>query len=474
MALHAALTRHVRESTPGPKVAALFDLDHTLLAGFSAGAFIRERFTSGRMSPRELGESLLGALSFALGRTGFSGLMAASTAAYRGLAESVLMDLGEEVFVKHLATQIYPESRALVRAHQQRGHTVAIVSSATRYQVEPLARDLGIEHVLCTQLEVEDGVFTGRVVHPTCWGEGKATAARDFAAGREVDLAQSTFYTDSAEDLPLLEIVGDPRPLNPDRRLTDLAAERGWPIRRFESRGRPGALDLARTGLAYASLVPSVLGGAAAGLLNGSRRQAVNLATTAFGELGTAASGVDLQVEGEEHLWSRRPAVFIFNHQSGVDMLLVMKLLRRDVVGVAKKELQSHPIFGPLFSIGGIVFVDRADGAKAIEALTPAVEALSRGLSIAIAPEGTRSPTPRLGRFKKGAFHIAMQARAPIVPIVFRNALDALPKGAFVVRPATVEALVMPPIETAEWSREFLDDHIRAIRDRYLAILEDG
>ena len=473
MALHAALTRHVREAPPGPKVAAFFDLDRTILAGFSASAFIRERLLSGRMSPREMGESFLGALSFALGRTGFSGLMSASTAAYRGLAESVLLDLGEEVFVKHLAHQIYPESRALVRAHQNRGHTVAIVSSATRYQVEPLARDLGIEHVLCTKLEVEDGVFTGRIVHPTCWGEGKATAVRDFTAGREVDLSQSTFYTDSAEDLPLLELVGDPRPLNPDRQLTAIAAERGWPMRRFESRGRPGVEEVVRTGLAYASLVPSVLGGVAAGLLNGSRREAVNLMTTGFGELGTAAAGIDLRVEGEEHLWSRRPAVFIFNHQSGVDMLLVMKLLRRDIVGVAKKELQSHPIFGPMFSFGGIVFVDRANREKAIEALGPAVEALERGLSIAIAPEGTRSPTPRLGPFKKGAFHIAMQAKAPIVPIVFRNALDALPKGAVMVRPSTVEALVLPPIDTSDWSREFLDDHIRAIRDRYLAVLED-
>ena len=211
-----------------------------------------------------------------------------------------------------------------------------------------------------------------------------------------------------------------------------------------------------------------------AGLLNGSRRQGVNLMITGFAELGIAASGIDLVIEGEEHLWSRRPAVFIFNHQSGVDMLLVMKLLRRDIVGVAKKELQSHPIFGPLSSFGGVVFVDRANREKAIEALGPAVDALERGLSIAIAPEGTRSPTPRLGPFKKGAFHIAMQAKAPIVPIVFRNALDALPKGAIVVRPATVEALVLPPIETADWSRQYLDDHIAAIRDRYLAVLEDN
>jgi putative phosphoserine phosphatase/1-acylglycerol-3-phosphate O-acyltransferase len=245
-------------------------------------------------------------------------------------------------------------------------------------------------------------------------------------------------------------------------------------VRRFESRGRPGPWDVLRTGMVYGTLVPSVLGGAAAGLLNGSRRQAVNLMTTGFSELGLAAAGVDLQVEGEEHLWSHRPAVFIFNHQSGIDMLLVMKLIRRDVVGIAKKEIQRHPIFGPLFSAAGVVFVDRFDREKAIEALAPAVDALSRGLSIAIAPEGTRSLTPRLGPFKKGAFHLAMQAKAPIVPIVFRNAGDALPKGGVFVRPATVEALVLPPIDTSEWSREYLDGHIEAIRERYLAVLEDA
>jgi putative phosphoserine phosphatase/1-acylglycerol-3-phosphate O-acyltransferase len=471
MALYTAVTRHVAESPRGPKVAAFFDLDRTLVAGFSANAFFRERLLSGRMSPRELGESLLGALSFAAGRTGFSGLMAATTAAYRGLAESVLEELAQEVFVKHLATQIYPESRALVRAHRERGHTVAIVSSATRYQIEPAARDLGIDHVLCTRLEVEEGIFTGRVLQPTCWGEGKATAARDFASGREVDLTQSYFYTDSADDLPLLEAVGQPRPLNPDRRLTAISAERGWPMRRFKSRGTPSAVDLVRTGLAYGSAVPSALTGLAAGVLNSSRRQAVNLMMSTFGELGTAAAGIDLAVEGEEHLWSQRPAVFIFNHQSGADVLLIMKLLRRDVVGVAKREVRANPLFGPLFAAAGTVFIDRADRARAIDALRPAIEALERGFSIAIAPEGTRSLTPRLGRFKKGAFHIAMQAKAPIVPIVFRNALDALPKGGVIVRPATVEAVVLPPIPTAGWTKATLDDEISRIRERYLEVL---
>lgn len=467
MSLHRRLTREIREGPPGSKIGALFDLDQTLLAGFSATAFMRERLVSGRMSPREMAATFYGGLSFAVGRTGFSGLMSATTAAYRGISESVLEEIGEEVFLKHLARQIYPESRALVEAHLEVGHTVAIVSSATRYQAEPLARDVGIEHVLCTELEVQDGIFTGEVVHPTCYGEGKAVAARALAEREGLDLDESYFYTDSHEDLPLLEAVGHPRPLNPNRQLAQIAKERRWRVRRFKSRGRPGLGDLVRTGLTYASLGPSMLAGAAAGLVNGSYREALNVAGAVWGDLATSLAGIDLRIAGEEHLWSDRPAVFIFNHQSALDAILMMKLVRRDMTGVGKKEVLSNPIFGPLFTVAGVVFVDRADSGRAIEALR-------HGRSLMIAPEGTRSPTPRLGRFKKGAFHMAMQAGVPIVPVVFRNVLDAFPKDASIVRPATIEAVVLPPVDTSGWTVEGLDEEIRAIRERYLEVLHQN
>lgn len=474
MPLHARITKEIRSGPSGSKIGALFDLDQTLLAGFSATSFIRERFVSGRMSPHELGTTFYGALSFALGRMGFSALMSATTAAYRGLSESVLEEIGDEVFVKHLATQIYPESRAIVEAHQEAGHTVAIISSATRYQAEPLARDMGIEHVLCTELDVQQGVFTGEVIHPTCYGEGKAIAARSLAASEGLDLAESYFYTDSHEDMPLLEAVGRPRPLNPNRPLAQIAKERQWPVQRFSSRGRPGAADVVRTGLTYASLVPSVWAGVTAGLVNGSYREAVNVMGAVWGDLGTSLAGIDLRTEGEENLWSHRPAVFIFNHQSALDMILMMKLVRRDMTGIAKKEILKNPVFGPLLSAAGVVFVDRADSKRAIDALEPAVDALKEGRSLVIAPEGTRSPTPRLGRFKKGAFHMAMQAGVPIVPVVFRNVLDAFPKDASVVRPATIEAVVLPAVETLDWTAESLDHEIGEIRRRYLEILHQS
>jgi len=243
-------------------------------------------------------------------------------------------------------------------------------------------------------------------------------------------------------------------------------------VRRFTSRGVPGALDALRSTLAIGSILPAFMVGAVPGALAGSRRTAINVAISSWGEVGTALAGIELAVEGEEHLWSHRPAVFVFNHQSAVDMLLLCKLLRRDIVGVAKQEVLRNPLFGPILSFAGTVFIDRSNHVRAIEALAPAVETLRGGTSIVIAPEGTRSLTPRVGAFKKGAFHIAMAAGVPIVPIVFRNALDALPKNGIVIRPTTVEVIVHPPIPMDGWTAENLDERVRAVRELFVAGVE--
>lgn len=466
------LVAEVERGPSGPATAAFFDLDRTLLAGFSATAFIRDDVMAGRMGMAELAHTLLAATRFQLGTVGFSAFIASTVERLRGRSEAEFVANAELVFRERLAGAIYPESRALVRAHLRKGHTVAIVSSATRYQIEPLARDLGIAHVLCTGLEVNDGCFTGGIVQPTCYGEGKAAAARAFAAAHDIDLERSYFYTDSEEDLPLLEIVGSPRPTNPSARLAAIAARRGWPVRRFHSRGTPGAIEIVRTALAVGSLAPAFALGLPAGLLGRSWRKAVNVVISTWGELGTALAGVDVQVTGEAHLWEERPAVFIFNHQSGIDMLLLCRLLRRDIVGVAKQEIRRNPIFGPAFALAGAVFIDRFHHQRAVAALQPAVDALRDGVSIVLAPEGTRSATPRPGPFKKGAFHMAMAAGVPVVPIVFRNSLDALPKHGVIVRPTTVEVVVHPPIPTTGWTAATLDHEIEAIHRFYVETLE--
>ncbi len=467
------LIAEIEHGPGGGEIAAFFDLDRTLLAGFSATEFIRADVLAGRMGMAELAQTLVAAARFRLGALNFSAFVASTAERLRGQLEADFAANAEHIFEHRLAAAVYPESRALVHAHLRKGHTVAVVSSATRYQIEPLARDLGIAHVLCTGLEVRDGRFTGAIIRPTCYGEGKAVAARTFAGARGVDLARSYFYTDSEEDLPLLEIVGQPRPTNASVRLTEVAAKRGWPVRRFHSRGTPGPIEVLRTALAIGSLAPAFTLGIPAALLGWSWRRAVNVAIATWGELGTALAGVDVQVRGEGHLWEQRPAVFIFNHQSGIDMLLLCRLLRRDIVGVAKQEIRRNPIFGPAFAMAGVVFVDRFDHERAVAALAPAVDTLRQGISLVLAPEGTRSATPRLGRFKKGAFRLAMAAGVPIVPIVFRNALDALPKHGVIVRPTTVEVVVHPPIATTDWTVANLDQRMAAVHRLYEETLDE-
>ena len=260
---------------------------------------------------------------------------------------------------------------------------------------------------------------------------GKLDVAKQFVKDRKTDLSRCYFYSDGFEDLSLMEAVGFPRPLNPDRSLEEVAIRRDWPIRKFDSRGFPGVREFVRTGLVYGAFFSAALQIIPTWLLNRSRRDAVNLAVTTWGEFGSALAGIDIRIKGEHHLWEQRPAVFLFNHQSAIDVLIIAKLLRRDFTAIAKQEIANNPLVGPVFRVADTVFVDRRNQEKAIEALKPVVNTLRGGLSVAIAPEGTRSSGDRLGVFKKGPFHIAMQAGVPIVPIVIHNATDVLPKGGF-------------------------------------------
>ncbi len=468
---HADVAKTILEGEEGPHIAAFFDLDRTLISGFSAKVFIKERIKSGKMTPKEMAAQFQGGLVYALGNKNFAGLAALSAKGVKGLAEKNLIDLGEEVYLKHLSKAIYPQSRALVEAHMAKGHTVAIVSAATPYQVEPASRDLGIEHVMCTRMEVQEGKFTGDIVEPACWGQGKAILGERFAKKNNIDLQKSYFYTDSYEDLPLLEIVGHPKAVNPDKELTSLAMENEWSIYRFNDHGRPNITNVFRTGMTLSSVGPAVMSGLLSGILSRDWNKGTNSMMAMIGDLGTWVAGMKLVVKGEENIWKSRPAVFIFNHQSNVDLLILAKLLRKNAVGIAKKELQYTPL-GPVFKAAGMIFIDRSNKEKAIQAMKPAVEALKNGTSIGLAPEGTRSYDYTLGTFKKGAFHLAMQAKVPLVPIVIKNAHDAMPRGSSVISPAVVEVSVLKPIPTSRWKRDDLDKNIAKVRAKFLKELD--
>jgi putative phosphoserine phosphatase/1-acylglycerol-3-phosphate O-acyltransferase len=140
---------------------------------------------------------------------------------------------------------------------------------------------------------------------------------------------------------------------------------------------------------------------------------------------------------------------------------------------VAKKEAARDPRFALVGYLADVAYVDRGNTVQAKEALAPVVERLRSGISMAISPEGTRTPTPRLRPFKKGAFHIAMQARVPMVPIVIRNAGDVMWRNSMFVRSGQVDVTVLPPVSTRGWTVQNLPAKVAEMERRFAATLEN-
>jgi putative phosphoserine phosphatase/1-acylglycerol-3-phosphate O-acyltransferase len=457
----------------GPGVGAFFDLDGTLIAGYTAAAQTRDRLRRRDLRVVEFLTIVGLAVQFRLGRRAFETLIEGSARTVKGRLARDVDESGDLLFRQVLADLIYPEMRELVRAHQRRGHTVVLSSSALTNQVAPVARYLGIEHIVCNRLvSDEQGILTGEIERPVVWGPTKASGVQQFAAEHQVDLESSYFYADGDEDLSLMYLVGHPRPTNPGPMLTKVAVRRGWPIMRFRSRGSGGPLGVARRLASVSSLGPLAAAALGVGLVRRDKRAGVNFLTRFWPGTVLALSGVKLNVTGAEHLTERRPAVFLFNLRSNFDVFLVAALIKDNWTGVATKELESSHVFGRLGRLLDVAFVDRED-AGAGAALKPFQAAVLKGMSILIAPEGTRLDTGSVGPFKRRAFLIAMAAGLPIVPIVIRNSESVAGRNATALNPGTVDVAVLPPVSTENWTLRNLREHIEQIRTDYLETLAE-
>jgi HAD superfamily hydrolase (TIGR01490 family) len=211
-------------------VAAFFDVDGTLIARNSAPLYMRHLRRTGRARRRDIVRTLYFLARYKLGLLDIERAVAVSLAWVRGRDEAAVRDDCEAWYASTIRPFVYPAMVATVEAHRSAGHVLVILTSATRYLAAPLAVDLGIPHLLVTQLVVADGRFTGEAVRPVCYGEGKTYWAERFAEREGVDLRRSYFYTDSITDVPVLERVGEPRVVNPDPRLRREASRRGWPV----------------------------------------------------------------------------------------------------------------------------------------------------------------------------------------------------------------------------------------------------
>jgi HAD superfamily hydrolase (TIGR01490 family) len=217
-----------------PKVGAFFDMDKTLIAENSGSLYMQYRYRRGEIGGLDLLKGIGAYLQYKVGILDIRNWTKNMMVQFRGQSEEALEAEANGWFDEMVAPTIYPDAVEAVRKHEAQGHVVAIVSGATRFVVQPLARKLGIDHMLYTRLEVEDGLFTGRVIEPICFEEGKIYWLQQFIEEHGIDLAKSWFYTDSITDLPLLDLVGHPVAANPDPLLYRAAVKRRWPVRFFE------------------------------------------------------------------------------------------------------------------------------------------------------------------------------------------------------------------------------------------------
>jgi len=191
-----------------------------------------------------------------------------------------------------------------------------------------------------------------------------------------------------------------------------------------------------------------------------------------YGRVARAIMGIRVHVEGGEYL-KIRPATFVINHQSGLDLATLSRVYPRGAVIIGKKELRRIPAFGLMFEAFGNVLIDRKDRRNALSGLNTAVAEMKRkNLSAWIFPEGTRHPTGEgLLPFKKGAFYMAIQSGTPIVPIVCSRLARLVNFDRRYARSGDLVVRVLPPIETKGLGRDEVEGLLETTRTRMVATL---
>lgn len=218
-------------------VAAFFDLDKTIIATSSAFAFGKEFLHNGMITRQEAWDLYLSKAQYML--VGQSSEKMDSTR--DALAQMVagwevddIQRITRDTLREVVAPAIYAEARELIDAHRAKGHHIIIISASAKILVEPIAQELGVDTVVATEMAIENGKLTGEITR-YLKGEAKAEAVRQFAADHNFDLDASFAYSDSATDIPMLELVGNPVAVNPDRALKKHALANGWQARTFKN-----------------------------------------------------------------------------------------------------------------------------------------------------------------------------------------------------------------------------------------------
>ena len=243
-----------REPTPPPRRAAFFDLDRTLIPGSSLFLLARGLHQRDFVGTGDLLGFVWRQLAYRVSGTETAGAIRASRVAalefVRGRERSELEDLAREICDERIVPRVYPEMTDLIEGHRGAGDLTFVTTAAPAELAGILAETLGMSGGLGTRAEVDDSErYSGRLLGPALHGPAKASAVEELAETSGIDLAASVAYSDSINDLPLLELVGNVGVVNPDQRLRAVARDRGWPVHEPRARAR-------RRGRADAGPVP--------------------------------------------------------------------------------------------------------------------------------------------------------------------------------------------------------------------------
>ena len=222
-----------------PRAAAFFDVDNTVMQGASIFHLARGLYQRDFFSARDIGRFAWQQAKFRLigkedlGNVHEARETALSFAAGHTVAE--LTTIGEEVFDEVMADKVWPGTRALADMHLAAGQRVWLVTATPVEVATVIAKRLGLTGALGTVAESEDGVYTGRLVGEILHGPAKAVAVQALAEREGLDLAACSAYSDSANDIPLLSLVGHPCAINPDSALRNHARDQGWRVRDYRT-----------------------------------------------------------------------------------------------------------------------------------------------------------------------------------------------------------------------------------------------
>ena len=191
-------------------------------------------------------------------------------------------------------------------------------------------------------------------------------------------------------------------------------------------------------------------------------------AASLFGKTGLYLTGVDLNVRyhGEK---PAGPVVYLFNHSSTLDLFVISSLRLPNIRYIAKQELGYNPFFWAMAKMSGQIMINRKDPRKALEQINKAYRFLRKNsFSIAFAPEGTRSSTGKIGPFKMGAFHAAVDLGYPVIPLFIEGAYALCPGKSLIIQPGTVTIHFHKPVDTSGWDKKTIRKHSDEIRELYL------